>query len=82
MHTAQQVQEMLGELSGNPVKFVLYDRAFVDHARASWPNTPASAFATEPIADYIQREYRGCRTLRSAIGWEFEAMVRKDVACP
>jgi hypothetical protein len=82
MHTGQQVEEMLGELSRDPVDLVLYDRAFAEHARASWPNTPASAFAQEPIADYILREYRACGTLRSAIGWEFEAMVRKDLACP
>ena len=82
MHTGKQVQEMIDELSRNPVRIVLYDPAFAEHARASWPNTPASALMNEPIAAYILREYRSCRSLRTAIDWEFQVMTRRDQPCP
>jgi hypothetical protein len=82
MHTDQQVQEMLAEFSAHPTRIVLYEPAFHDHIRDSWPNTPASALVRDPMADYIMREYRGCVTLDSATSWHFLFMVRKDLTCP
>lgn len=86
MHTKEQAQEILNEISTHPVRVVLYDPYFSDHALTSWPNTPASAFAYDPIGDYIMREYRLCAIipsrLPSEVGWKFWFMVRKGTACP
>ena len=78
MHTDQQLQEMLTEFSAHPTRVVLYEPAFAEHIHEAWPNTPASAFARDAMADYIMREYRGCITLSSQILF----MVRRDLACP
>lgn len=82
MHTREQLQEMLRDVSTHPVRVVLYDPSFAEHAQKSWPNTPASAFAYDPLAGYIMREYRKCTTLSSATGWKFWFMVRKEMPCP
>jgi hypothetical protein len=82
MHTDQQLQEMLAEFSAHPTRVVLYEPTFVDHIHDAWPNTPASAFAHDAMADYIMREYRKCITLNSATDWHFLFMVRKDLTCP
>ena len=81
MNTREQAREMLDELSARPVRTVLYEAAFGDHV-AAWPNTPASALASDPIADYLAREYHNCTTLNSAGSWRFVFMVRKGTACP
>lgn len=82
MHTRQQAEEMVADLSANPVRFVLYDPSFVEHLQVPWPNTPAGAFAYDPVADYIVREYHTCATLSSAIEWKFQFMVPRGNACP
>jgi 4-amino-4-deoxy-L-arabinose transferase-like glycosyltransferase len=82
MNTKLQQREMLQELSANPVRVVVYESTFADHIAAAWPNTPASALAADPVADYIQREYRFCSSVDSARDWHFLFMVRRDLACP
>ncbi len=82
MHSPEQVQEMLREFSAHPTKFVLYEPAFPDHIHDAWPNTPASALARDPMADYIAKEYRPCGTVTSNNDWHFLFMVRKSTACP
>ena len=82
MHTDQQLQEMLAEFSAHPTRIVLYEPGFADHIPEGWPNTPAAALVSDPMADYIVREYRGCVMLDSATNWHFLFMVRKDLACP
>ena len=82
MHTDRQLQEMLAEFSAHPTRAVLYQPAFADHMHEAWPNTPASAFARDAMADYIKREYRECTTLTSTANWHFLFMVRRDLTCP
>jgi 4-amino-4-deoxy-L-arabinose transferase-like glycosyltransferase len=78
MHTEQQLQEMLAEFSAHPTRVVLYEPGFADHMLEAWPNTPASAFSRDALAEYIMREYRGCTSL----GPQILFMVRKDLSCP
>ncbi len=78
MHTEQQLQEMLAELSAYPTRAVLYQPRFTEHLRKAWPNTPPSAIARDVMAEYIVREYQPCATLSSEIVF----MVRKDLTCP
>lgn len=88
MHTPAQLENMLSDLRMHPVRVVLYDSSFGDHIRVSWPNTPASALASDAVADYIAREYRACRWLDSASSvsspghFKFLFMIRKDLPCP
>lgn len=78
MHTEQQLQEMVAELSSHPTRAVLYQPTFTEHLRDAWPNTPPGAIARDVMAEYIVQEYRPCATLSSEIVF----MMRKDLACP
>jgi len=40
------------------------------------------AITTDPVADYILREYYSCETLQSASKSQFLFMIRKDLPCP
>ena len=82
MHTPQQAEEMLAEISAARVPVVLFDTSFWAKIPTSWPGTPLSAIVRDPITDYIQREYRMCKILNSPDDWNFFFMVRRDLACP
>jgi hypothetical protein len=82
MHTPQQAQEMLSELAAARVPVVLFEASFWEKIPTSWPGTPVTAIVRDPVADYIQREYRACKILNSPADWKFLFMVRKDLACP
>jgi 4-amino-4-deoxy-L-arabinose transferase-like glycosyltransferase len=82
MHTPEQAQEMLSEIEAKRVSVVLFEPSFWEKIPNSWPSTPLVAIAQDPIADYIQREYRSCQKLKSAADWQFLFMVRKDLPCP
>jgi 4-amino-4-deoxy-L-arabinose transferase-like glycosyltransferase len=82
MHTFEQLDEMVRDFSGNPTRLVLYEPGFVEHIHEAWPNTPASALAQDPMADYILREYHSCGTVTTSGEWHFEFMVRNDLSCP
>ena len=82
MHTFEQLDEMVKDFSTNPTRLVLYEPGFVEHIHEAWPNTPASALAHDPMADYILREYHRCGTVTTSGEWHFEFMVRNDLSCP
>jgi hypothetical protein len=82
MHTPEQAQEMLSDLQAKRVRVVLFEASFWEKIPNSWPSTPVGAIARDPVADYIQREYRSCQVLRSPEDWQFLFMVRKDLPCP
>ncbi len=82
MHTPQQAHEMLAELAAARVPVVLFEASFWEKIPTSWPETPLSAIVQDPVADYIQREYRACKILNSPAEWKFLFMVRKDLPCP
>jgi hypothetical protein len=83
MHTFQQLDEMVAELSAHPTRFVVYDPDFVNQIHDIWPNTPAGALARDVMADYIRREYRACTSFNSpTANSHIVFMARKDLACP
>lgn len=82
MHTDQQLREMMDEFRAHPTRVVLYQPDFADRIRKAWPHTSPTAYAHDPMADYITREYHQCITLTSPSDWHFLFMVRKDLACP
>jgi 4-amino-4-deoxy-L-arabinose transferase-like glycosyltransferase len=82
MHTPEQAREMLSDLAGKRVRVVLFEASFWEKIPTSWPSTPIAAIAQDPIAGYIQREYRSCRALHSPTDWQFLFMVRRDLPCP
>ena len=61
---------------------VLFEMNFSDKVSHSWPGTPLTAIAEDPVADYIARNYHLCRVLTSPAGWRFLFMVRGDLVCP
>jgi hypothetical protein len=61
---------------------LLFEPAFADKITSSWPGTPLSAIANDPVSAYIVRDYRSCKVLKSPLGWQFEYMVRKHKPCP
>jgi dolichyl-phosphate-mannose-protein mannosyltransferase len=82
MHTPEQVQEMLTQIKERPPRFVLYEPSFTRRVPTSWPNTPETALAVDPIASFLAQRYRACLTLQSSTSWNFLLMVRKDWSCP
>ena len=82
MHTPQQAQEILAEVAAARVPVVLFEASFWEKIPTSWPGTPVTAIVRDPVADYIQREYRACKILNSPAEWKFLFMVRKDLPCP
>ncbi len=82
MHTREQSLDLLSQLQAHPVRVVLYEPGFSDHIHDSWPNTRARDLASDPVADYIAREYQFCAPLDSAAGFHYLFMVRKDLGCP
>jgi 4-amino-4-deoxy-L-arabinose transferase-like glycosyltransferase len=82
MNTASQAAEIVQQLASRRVRVVLFESSFADKISTSWPRTPLSAIANDPVADYIAREYRNCTVLRSPTDWHFIFMIRKDLACP
>jgi hypothetical protein len=82
MHTPQQAEEMLAEITAARVSVVLFESSFWEKIPTSWPGTPLRAIVRDPIADYIQHEYRACKILNSPDEWKFLFMVRRDLACP
>ncbi len=82
MNTPEQAQGMLSQLAAKRVRVVLFEPGFPQKIPTSWPGTPLSGIANDPVTDYILREYRSCKILQSASNWRFLFMVRKDAACP
>lgn len=81
MNTAGQAQEIVASLESPNVRTVLFEPWFADKFASSWPGTPWSSIANDPVADYIARNYRVCRMLSSPTGWRFEYMVRRKEPC-
>jgi 4-amino-4-deoxy-L-arabinose transferase-like glycosyltransferase len=82
MNTHEQADEMVRELASRRVQTVLFEANFSEKVAHSWPGTPLSVFAEDPVADYIARNYRACRVLSSPAEWRFLFMVRKERVCP
>ena len=81
MNTPQQAQDLLSQLQSRRVRVVLFESSFAEKIPHSWPGTPVTAIAHDPVADYILREYRSCAILQSPSDWRFLFMVRKDMTC-
>ena len=82
MNTSDQAEQIITSLKSHQIRAVLFEPWFSDKFSNSWPATPLSAIANDPVADYIVRNYHVCRLLNSASDWRFEYMVQKGVTCP
>jgi hypothetical protein len=82
MHTREQEEEAIREIAADRTPVVLFEPGFDEKISTSWPNTPIQFVANDPVGDYLLGHYRSCRILRSAAGWRFLYMVRKDLSCP
>jgi len=82
MHTRDQNEEAIQEIQTNRTPVVLFEPSFYEKIPASWPNTPVSALARDPVADYIVRNYHSCVNLMSGSLSHFSFMVRNGTPCP
>ena len=82
MHTPLQADELVSQLSSKQARVILFEPGFAEKIPRSWPGTPLVAITTDPVADYILREYYSCETLQSASKSQFLFMIRKDLPCP
>lgn len=80
MNTVDQAEEIVLSLKSRKSP-VLFEPAFSEKIANSWPQTPLSAIVNDPVANYIARNYRVCRQLRSPDGWRFEFMVKRGMPC-
>ena len=81
MSTPEQAEEIIASLKSNRVRTVFFEPGFSDKIPHSWPGTPTSAIAQDPVADYIARNYTVCAALRSAAGWNFWCLAREGQKC-
>jgi hypothetical protein len=82
MNTHKQAQEVIRSLRSEDVRTVLLETSFANKIPHSWPGTPLSDIARDPIGDYVARNYKACAALKSAAGWDFLYMRRGDLQCP
>ena len=82
MNTIEQTQRIIISLRSHQVRAVVFEPWFSNKFSNSWPGTPLTAIANDPVADYIVRNYHVCRFLNSASDWRFEYMVRREEPCP
>jgi hypothetical protein len=82
MNTREQAQKIIASLQSHEARGVLFEPGFAEKFANSWPGTPLSAIANDPVADYIVRNYRVCQVLNSASNWRFVYMVRREETCP
>lgn len=82
MNTLDQAQEIIHSLKVTRARAVLVEPWFAEKFAHSWPETPLSAIANDPVADYIAHNFRVCQMLQSPGRWRFHYMVRKDLECP
>jgi 4-amino-4-deoxy-L-arabinose transferase-like glycosyltransferase len=80
-HTATQDREVLGQLASSPPRGVILELGFVQKIAISWPHTPLSSIAYDPIEDWLLRHYRACAVLHSPTGWRFLYMTPNGEAC-
>ena len=79
MNTVQQAQEIVAALQSSADRRVLFEPGFTGKIAESWPETPVSALAKDPVADYVVHHFRVCRILDSPDGEHFEYMVKTPV---
>lgn len=82
MHTHQQDLDAMKELEVDHTAVVLFEPSFYDKISTSWPNTPLSSLAYDPVADYILSRYHPCANLVSGAGSRFLFMLRNGSVCP
>jgi 4-amino-4-deoxy-L-arabinose transferase-like glycosyltransferase len=86
MNTHEQSQEMVAQLVSGRVRWVVFESSFAEKIPNSWPGTPLTAIANDPVADYIVRNYRTCGILKSPedrfLFMIRKDLVRQDLACP
>jgi 4-amino-4-deoxy-L-arabinose transferase-like glycosyltransferase len=80
MNTSAQAEEIVRSLQKSQPP-VLFEPQFPEKIANSWPQTPLSVFAQDPVSDFIARNYRVCQSLFSPEGWHFQFMVRKESIC-
>jgi len=80
MNTPAQAQQIIESLRPGPA--VLLQPAFSDTIPHSWAETPLKAIVDDPVMDYIARNYRICKILKSPDDRGFWWMVPKNRTCP
>jgi hypothetical protein len=82
MHTHDQDLQAMKEVEADHTAAVLFEPSFYDKISTSWPNTPLSSLASDPVADYILSHYHPCANLVSGAGSRFLFMLRDGATCP
>jgi len=82
MNTPEQAQQIISSLRLQQMNRILFEPAFAEKMGVSWPGTQLGSLASDPVADYLARNYRVCKVLTSAAGSSFEFMVQKAGRCP
>jgi hypothetical protein len=82
--TPEASSMVIAEMSRGTIPFVLLERTFAEKAAVVWPAIPLGALASDPIEDYILRNYHTCKVLNlnQPQAWVFDFMAHKGLACP
>jgi hypothetical protein len=85
MHSSEQVADAIQQLDRDKTEVVMFTTSFSEIIYIPWPNTPDKIIAQQdPMALYIVRHYRPCKSLTSTTNgnWVWLYMVRVETPCP
>ena len=81
MNTPEQAREIVASLRSQDVKTVVFEPSFAEKMGTSWPGTPLGLLASDPVGDYLARNYRVCKILNSSSDSTFQVMVQRAKQC-
>ena len=81
MNTPEQAREIIDSLLSHPRAAILFDSDFSDLLASTWPKTPLADVVSDPVGDFIVRNYRVCQGLVTSSTRRVQFMVRKEKSC-
>jgi 4-amino-4-deoxy-L-arabinose transferase-like glycosyltransferase len=82
-NTRRQFRQAAQQLGTGRPTTVLLAPSFMDLAPTVFPGTPLRVLArSDPMVSQIFSRYRPCKMLKSAEGFSYVFMMRKDLSCP
>ena len=81
MNIPEQAREIVASLQSQDVKIVVFEPSFAEKMGTSWPGTPLGLLASDPVGDYLARNYRVCKILNSSSDSTFQFMVQRAKQC-
>ena len=81
MSTATQASEIISGLKSEPNIATYFEFGFVQKIPTSWPATPLTEIANDPVGDFLIRNLRPCKILHSVTQTRFLLLANENNGC-